>query len=67
MSMNCDKCVHKNVCKNEEAARNFEKKLKEFKLEADMPVCIKIAIYCDNFSSRYGKKEDGPVLRTSEV
>ncbi len=57
--MNCDKCTHKGICKNEEIARAAEEKFNNFKKENDIPGWLVFSIYCKTFDHRYGKKEDG--------
>lgn len=53
--MNCDKCVHKGVCKNEEAARTFEQKLKESDIWETKPIYIILQLVCKNFVNKYPK------------
>jgi hypothetical protein len=53
--MNCDKCLHKGVCKNEEIAREWEKKFKESEIFTTKPVYIFLQLTCKEFVNKYPK------------
>lgn len=57
--MNCDKCVHSGVCKDEETSRNAETKIQNDVNEAtstESPFGAKVLIYCKNFKMKWQKK-----------
>lgn len=57
--MNCDKCVHSGVCKDEETSRNAETKIQSVVNEtaiAESPFGVKALIYCKNFKMKWQKK-----------
>lgn len=58
IDMNCDKCLHKGVCKNEEAARAWENKfnINELKHDQEKPEEVDIFIDCKNFEMKFKEK-----------
>jgi hypothetical protein len=50
--MNCDKCIHSGICKNEDAARNWETNFKTT-VDPSKPDCIELIFKCKNYSLKY--------------
>lgn len=51
--MNCDKCVHSGLCKNEDIAREWEKKFKESDIWSAKPHYVILQLVCKDFKNKY--------------
>lgn len=54
--MNCDKCMHSGVCKNEDRLRAFEYKFTEDIENTDIESVALLSVRCKNFKMKYHKK-----------
>lgn len=56
--MNCDKCMHSGVCKNEDRLRAVEYKFAEDIQNTDIESVVLLSVRCKNFKMKYHKKVD---------
>ena len=55
--MNCDKCMHSGVCKNEDRLRAAEYKFAEDIQNTDIESVALLSVRCKNFKMKYKKVE----------
>lgn len=65
--MNCDKCVHKGICKNESIAREAEKKVADFRKDNDIPGWLVFSIICKTFELKWGNRRSTEVNKEDAV
>lgn len=56
--MNCDKCMHSGVCKNEDRLRAVEYKFTEDIENTDIESVALLSVRCKNFKMKWHKKVD---------
>ena len=54
--MNCDKCMHSDVCKNEDRLRAVEYKFAEDIQNTDIESVALLSVRCKNFKMKWHKK-----------
>ena len=54
--MNCDKCMHGGVCKNEDRLRAVEYKFAEDIQNTDIESIALLSVRCKNFKMKWHKK-----------
>lgn len=54
--MNCDKCMHNGVCKNEDRLRAVEYKFAEDIQNTDIESVALLSVRCKNFKMKWHKK-----------
>lgn len=54
--MNCDKCLHAGVCKNEEFARSVETSINQT-IGNDEESLMSVTIRCKKFKMKYSRRD----------